>query len=212
MLGGWVPPAIAVADADCTNAEVVFARGTNEPPGVGEIGQAFVDAVTARLPGKTISVSGVEYPASYDFSDGVLGVINAADQLETIANTCPKTKVIFGGYSQGAAVAGYTLTDSFPPGFVFPPGIPGPLPASIGSHIAAVVMFGTPKPDVVRLLASAAPPMSIAASYGPKTLQLCAPLDPVCDSGLDRAAHHAYLTNGMIDQAADFAAHAVLGR
>ena len=34
----------------CPDVEVVFARGTFEPPGVGATGQAFVDALRARLP------------------------------------------------------------------------------------------------------------------------------------------------------------------
>ena len=35
-----------VADAKpCADVEVVFARGSDEPPGVGKVGQAFVDAL-----------------------------------------------------------------------------------------------------------------------------------------------------------------------
>lgn len=210
-LGSIGSPGAGSAKATgCSDVEVVFARGTNEAPGVGEIGQEFIDAFTARLQGKTLDVYAVAYPASYEFARGVDGVIDATQRVESTAANCPDTKIILGGYSQGAAVAGYTLTDTFPPGFVLPPGLNGPLPPSVASHVAAVVMFGTPKPWVVNLLAREAPPMSIAPQYSGKTLELCALGDPVCaGGGLDRAAHHAYTTNGMIDQAADFAARTI---
>ena len=46
--------------------------------------------------------------------------------------------------------------------------------------------------------------------YAAKTLQLCAPGDPVCfPGGLDRSAHSAYMENGMAEQAADFAVNAL---
>ena len=43
------PVASANAADGCADVEVVFARGTNEAPGVGATGQAFVDALTADL-------------------------------------------------------------------------------------------------------------------------------------------------------------------
>ena len=33
----------------CPDVDVVFARGTGEPPGVGGIGQAFVDALRSQV-------------------------------------------------------------------------------------------------------------------------------------------------------------------
>ena len=42
-------------------------------------------------------------------------------------------------------------------------------------------------------------------------MDLCAAEDPICQAGsLNRAAHSAYVTNGMTEQAADFAAQRVL--
>ena len=46
--------AAAAEDSSCSDVEVVFARGTFEAPGVGATGQAFVDALNARLGGKTV--------------------------------------------------------------------------------------------------------------------------------------------------------------
>ena len=39
----------AHAAASCPDVEVVFARGTAEPAGVGRVGQAFVDDLTSEL-------------------------------------------------------------------------------------------------------------------------------------------------------------------
>jgi cutinase len=202
---GTAAPASA-ADS-CSNVEVVFARGTNEAPGVGLTGQSFVDALNARLPGKSVDVYGVDYPASLNFGQAVDGVTDASNRIEAIAASCPSTKIVLGGYSQGAAVAAYTTADSVPAGFNLPAGLTGPVPPSAASHVAAVVLFGTPDPWFMNLFARSAPPITIGQPYAAKTLQLCADGDPVCfPGGLNRAAHSSYKDNGMADQAADFAA------
>ncbi|MDT5388186.1 MAG: cutinase, partial [Mycobacterium sp.] len=45
VLGVTAPRALAQA---CPDVQVVFARGTGEAPGVGGIGQGFVDALQAK--------------------------------------------------------------------------------------------------------------------------------------------------------------------
>jgi cutinase len=201
------PPSANAADDSCPSIEVVFARGTFEAPGVGTTGQAFVDALNARLPGKTVDVYAVNYPASLDFGRAADGIIDASSKIETIAAGCPTTKIVLGGYSQGAAVAGYTTTDTVPAGFALPAGITGPMSPAIAPHVAALVLFGTPDTWFLNLVDHNAPPITIGQLYTAKTLQLCAAGDPVCfPGGLDRAAHSSYKDNGMADQAADFAA------
>src|SRR5436305_7222209 len=108
---GWSAQARAASDA-CANVEVLFARGTNEAPGVGATGQAFVDALSARLPGKSVSVYPINYPASLNFGEATEGIADASNTIQSIATNCPATKIVLGGYSQGAAVAGYTTADS----------------------------------------------------------------------------------------------------
>jgi cutinase-like protein len=209
-LAAPTPKASAAADS-CSNVEVVFARGTNEAPGVGATGQAFVDALNARLPGKTVDVYAVNYPASLNFGQTADGIVDASNRIQAIAASCPTTKIVLGGYSQGAALAGYTTTDTVPAGFNLPAGITGPMPAAIAPHIAAVVLFGTPDSWFLNLVDHDAPPITIGQPYAAKTLQLCATGDPVCfPGGLDRSAHSSYKDNGMADQAADFAAHQLI--
>lgn len=117
--------AAAAGDPSCSDVEVVFARGTFEAPGVGATGQAFVDALDARLGGKTIQIYGVDYPASLDFQAATNGIADAANKIETIAANCADTQILLGGYSQGAAVAGYTTTDTVPDGVTLPDGVTG---------------------------------------------------------------------------------------
>jgi cutinase len=193
------------ADDSCAAVEVVFARGTFEAPGVGATGQSFVDALSARLPGKTVEAYGVNYPASLNFGQAVDGVADAANKIQAISAECPSTKIVLGGYSQGAAVAGYTTSSTVPAGIALPASISGPLPASVASHVAAVALFGTPDDWFLGLADRSAPPITIGDLYGGKTIQLCATGDPVCyPGGLDRSAHSTYKSNGMADHAADF--------
>lgn len=208
VFGALVGPIASANAADgCADVEVVFARGTNEAPGVGATGQAFVDALAADLPGRSVDAYGVNYPASLDFGQAADGIADASNHIQSIATTCPATKIVLGGYSQGAAVAGYTMSSSVPAGYVLPVGISGPMPASVASHVAAVALFGTPDEWVLGLADRSAPPIAIGASYAAKTIQLCAAGDPICfPGGLNRAAHSSYKDNGMAIQAADFAA------
>src|SRR4029078_737722 len=47
--------------APCPDAEVIFARGTTEAPGVGPTGEAFIDSLRTRVGAK----SGGGYPVDY---------------------------------------------------------------------------------------------------------------------------------------------------
>ena len=197
----------------CPNVEEIFARGTLEPPGVGATGDAFTDALNGRLGNPPVVVNPVDYPASLDFNQAGVGVADAANKVQGIVTTCPATKIILGGYSQGAAIAAYITADSIPPSYELPAGITGPLPPNVARHVAAVVLFGKPSSGFLNLVDHSAPPIHIGPMYANKTIDLCAPDDPVCTTGggFSRAAHSAYKSNGMADQAADFAAKA-LGR
>jgi cutinase len=204
--------AFAETGPACPDVEVVFARGTFEAPGVGATGQAFVDALTSRLGTETVDVYGVNYPASLDFQAATAGIADASNRIETIAATCPATKIVLGGYSQGAAVAGYTTFDAVPAGLALPDGITGPMPASVAPHVAAVALFGTPDNWFLDIIDHDAPPVTVGPLYSPKTIQLCAEGDPVCfPGGLDRSAHSSYKSNGMAEQAAEFTANALTG-
>ncbi|ORA12104.1 cutinase family protein [Mycobacterium arosiense] len=207
-----------VASAEpCPDVEVVFARGTGEPPGVGGIGQAFVDALRSRVGGKSVGVYPVNYEASSDFNGGIAfartvvdGIRDAGTHAESTASNCPSTRIVLGGYSQGAAVSGFVTSAAVPKEVPqeFASYVPQPLPQAIATHVAAVVLFGTPSNDFMR--GAGAPPITIGPLYASKTIQLCAPDDNICDGappGPPGLAHTLYAANGMVDQGADFAVH-----
>jgi cutinase len=193
--------------APCPDVEVVFARGTFEPPGIGVTGQAFVDALRSRVGGKSVDVYAVNYPASLDFATAADGVIDASNHVRDMTANCPNTKMVLSGYSQGAAVTGYITEDAVPPGFTLPAGITGPMPPEVAKHVAAVVLFGKPSSGFLQIINTGAPPITIGSLYSAKALDLCIPEDPICSpTGNDNGAHGQYATNGMAAQAADFAA------
>lgn len=217
LLSTSVGPAAAaptgIANTGCVDVEVVFARGTFEAPGIGKVGVPFVEALRARLPDQSVGVYAVNYPASTDFARAADGVADVSNHLNDMATRCPTTDIVLGGYSQGAAVTTYATSDAVPAGYALPAGLSGPLPPAVTNNVAAVALFGKPSVGVVKLLQQGAPPMRIGSAFADKTLDLCAPADPVCQFGsLDRRAHSAYVSNGMADQAADFAARRITSR
>jgi cutinase-like protein len=193
------------AAAGCPDVEVVFARGTTEPPGVGGIGQAFVDSLQSQLAPKSMWTYAVNYPASTDFPTAAQGVIDASARVREMAAKCPTTKLVLGGYSQGAAVIGYVTAAEIPPGYTVPPGITGPMPPEIADHVAAVALLGKPSSRFLNRID--APPITIGPLYTAKTLDQCIPGDPVCtNDGSNIGAHMQYVETGMVDEAAAYVA------
>ena len=89
-VGGWS----ANAAPNCPDVQVVFARGTGEAPGVGPTGQAFVDSLRARLGPRPLDVYAVNYPASDEWATGVEGIRDAGEHVVSMAQNCPKTKMV----------------------------------------------------------------------------------------------------------------------
>ena len=201
------PTALPTASAaPCPDVEVVFARGTFAPPGLGGIGQDFVNAVRSKVGDKSVGVYAVVYPASTDFPTAVDGIRDASNHIKDMAANCPDTKMVLGGYSQGAAVIGFT-TDNAVPNGVDPAQVPQPMPPTVANHVAAVALLG--KPDNQFMTTINEPPVTIGPLYANKAIELCAPGDPICSDGRDGAAHASYTTIGLTDQAAAFAASKV---
>jgi cutinase len=217
IVGGLFSAPIAISPAQpCPDVEALFARGTSEPPGVGGIGEPFVDELRTAIGPKSLDVYPVNYEASSDFSDRIQfaqsvvdGIKDATSHIEATAANCPKTRIVLGGYSQGAAVAGFVTSASIPQGVPeeYRSFLPQPMPAEIANHVAAVTLFG--KPSAQWLQNYSAPVVVIGPLYAPKTLNLCADGDTICNGdpgGLPSFAHTTYPANGMTQQAADFAA------
>ena len=190
LLGGYISIPAASADV-CPDVEVVFARGTNEPPGPGVVGQAFADSLGAQLPGRSVAVYAVDYPASDDYlRSAAQGSDDSRAHVQTIVANCPNTSVVLGGYSQGAAVTELST---------------GELSPLAADRVAAVALFGSPSSDFSSMLAGGAPLPTISPDYQAKTIDLCIPDDPICSAGANMIAHVSYVPLGMANQAATFA-------
>ena len=211
-----VAPLPSSSAQPCPDAEVVFARGTGEPAGVGGVGQAFIDALRSQVGARSVGLYPVNYQASSDFGAGVDfartvvdGIRDAGAHIESIAANCPNTRMVLGGYSQGAALAGYVTSAAIPKEVpaAYLPYLPAPMPPEVANHVAAVTLFG--RPSNQWLQSYGAPPITIGPLYAPKTIDLCAADDTICNGapgGQPTIAHVAYAVNGMTGQAADFAA------
>jgi hypothetical protein len=202
VLASTMPPASA---QPCPDVQVVFARGTDDPPGVGPTGQAFVDNLRQRIGGKSLDVYPVNYPATHDWtSAGKDGIRDAGAHVVSMAHECPNTKMVLGGYSQGAAVMGFVTSAAVPDG-VDPATVPKPMDPEVANHVASVVLFSMPNERAMNFFGQ--PPVVIGPLYQAKTIKVCAPEDPICADGANFAAHDTYATNGaVIDQGAAFAA------
>jgi cutinase len=187
----------ATADP-CDDVEVVFARGTSEPAGIGRVGQALVDALTPLIGGQTIGSYGVVYPATYDFLAAADGATDATNYISSTAAQCPNTRFVLGGYSQGAAVM--DMLAGIPPlgNKIGEVGSAPPLPGSLDSRVAAVAVFGNPS-------AKFSIPVTNSV-FGGRAIDLCADGDPICSDGRNPFAHTHYESSDFIPQAANFVA------
>lgn len=187
--------------ADCADAEVVFARGTDEPKGLGVVGDAFVDSLRAQAGGMNIASYGVDYDAGklqLGTGDGAKDVIK---HVKSMAASCPDTKIVLGGYSQGADVVNIVAGNPIV-GIAWGDA----LPSSMAGNIAAIATFG----NVANRSGTKLPSQS--AMFAGKAIDLCNPADPICHAGPGNAwSGH---TDGYVPvyttQAADFAAAKLL--
>lgn len=207
MLPGIPVVAPAASAADCPDVEVTFARGTAEQPGVGGVGQKFIDALRTQVGGRSVGVYAVDYPASDDWPPSAsAGAGDANAHVQSMVANCPNTKLVLGGYSQGAMVIDLiTIARASVAGFNA-----ATLSEEEAEHVAAVAVFGNP---TTRYLGG--PISEISPWYGAKAIDLCADGDPICTPGAlalpshdetVSAAHLSYAQSGMPGQAAAFVA------
>jgi len=186
------PPRPSAA-AGCPDVDVVFARGTNQPPGFGRVGDPFLRTLTAGLPGRTVSAYAVDYAADsrQDFGPGATDITR---HVSTVASTCPATRFVLGGYSQGALAVAASI------------GVPvgsaavERLSPTLSPRVAAVVVFGDPLGARRRSIETA------DTMFRAQSTEFCNVGDAVCGSpGPDRGAHGRYPNDGSTDRAASFA-------
>lgn len=181
------------ASAGCPGAEVVFARGREEPPGVGYVGAAFVNSLRAktRMP---VGAYGVNYPADVSPAKGANDM---SAHVQQMARSCPSTREVLGGYSLGAASADLVVAVTEP---AF--GFTNPLPPALDQQVAAVALFGNGTRGIL------GPVPDFSPAFAGKTIDVCAKGDPICSGGLNWPSHlqPSYIDSGLVDQAAGFVA------
>lgn len=191
---------VAPARAECPDVQLIFARGTAEPPGLGAAGDALLAALHSALGSRSVDSYPVNYPASYNFLQTADGANDARDHIAQMVEQCPGTKLVLGGFSQGAAAV--SMLAGVPPlgerigNFGSAPALdPG-----LASKVAAVAVFGNPGNRFNT-------PLSTAGQFAGRAIDICSPGDPVCVvGGRDRDAHHDYGVPPYPGQAAGFIA------
>lgn len=184
------------ASADpCSDVAVVYARGTHQEPGLADVGQSFVDSLTSQVGGRSVGVYAVNYPANDDYhNSATAGSNDASAHIQDTVASCPNSKIVLGGYSQGSTVIDLASQA---------------LPAPVADHVAAVALFGEPSSGFSSMLWGGQPLPTISPQLAGKTISLCAPDDPICSSGGNIMAHVSYIQSGMTNQAATFAANKI---
>ncbi|KAJ5633167.1 Cutinase [Penicillium lividum] len=152
-------------NSSCQPLTLIFARGTGE---LGNMGTVVGPPLATNLQSQTdnkVTIQGVNYDASVagDATMGEDGGSAMATLVKTALKNCPDTKVVLGGYSEGAMVvhnAASSLT---------------------ADQITAAVLFGDPlKFESVGKLSTS------------DVKEFCATGDPVCENGENVIAHLSY--------------------
>ena len=195
-----VGPAPVASAAPCSDVELIFARGTREPPGIGRVGFALAESLRPQLGGRTLSTYGINYPATYDFFRAADGAFDATGRIAWLADNCPNTRVVLGGYSQGAAIV--SMLAGLPPvgDRIGDIGSAPPLPGNLTGNVAAMAVFGNAGAKFGHPLTAAGGPL---AGRG---IDLCADGDPICSRGRNPFAHTKYESSMYVPQAAGFIA------
>jgi cutinase len=161
---------------------------------MGRVGDAFVSSLRGKVGGRSVRGYAVNYPATYDFLAAANGANDASGRVQYMMNECPGTRLVLGGYSQGAAVIDVIAAVPFPA-----IGFNNPLPPNAPDFVAAVAVFGNPTAKVGL-------PMTSSPVWGGRSIDLCNPGDPVCESGGNSVPAHSAYAGGATNQAASFVA------
>jgi cutinase len=187
-------PTKLVSAADCSDVHVVFARGSGESQGFGICGTPLISGIESNLNGMSVSSYAVEYLASMDQTSAGPGATDMTNEVVSVAESCPDTVFVLGGYSQGASVTDISI------GIKTSLGSGDTIPETLASRIKAIVTFGNP------LKLSGETIESASSTYGSKAIEFCNTGDPVCGNGANTMAHLTYATDGSVDKAAQQAA------
>ncbi|CCX07914.1 cutinase-domain-containing protein [Pyronema domesticum] len=148
-----------VINGQCNDIILIFARGTYGSGNIGTgIGVAFADNLIAQRPGK-VAVQGVQPYAAlisgYLAGGDEEGANSMASLTAKAVSQCPNSKIIWGGYSQGAQVTHKAAAR---------------ISTSLHSKIYAIALFGDPNDG-----------QAFPGALNGKVRTWCHSNDPICD-------------------------------
>ncbi|KAG6583007.1 cutin hydrolase [Phytophthora cinnamomi] len=187
-----------LVNAECSDVHVVFARGSGEMAGLGICGEPLVSGITSNLGGMSVSSYAVSYLASMDQTSAGPGATDMTNHVVSVAQECPNTVFVLGGYSQGASVTDIAI------GIKTMLGSGDTIPENLAPRIKAVVTFGNPLKLMGQTIESS------SSTYGSKAIEFCNQGDPVCGNGFNTMAHMTYPMDS-VSGAAEKAAALVKG-
>ncbi|EOD51797.1 hypothetical protein GTA08_BOTSDO09527 [Neofusicoccum parvum] len=170
----------------CKPVTYIFARGTTEGGNMGQtVGPALKQKLEAAIGADKLATQGVTYPA--DIAGTFIGSVSpgqaqgsqfCAQMVKKAISSCPETKIVLAGYSQGAQQVHGCLID---------------LSADEAAKVAAAVTFGDPL--------KAQPFKNIDQS---KTKIFCAAGDLVCTNQFIITPAHLSYASASTGPAAEF--------
>ncbi|OJD21911.1 hypothetical protein ACJ73_06748 [Blastomyces percursus] len=186
----------------CAAVTIITARGTSEDPGEGRLTTVASDIANGHENSERIAL---DYPAElFPYSVSLYRGIQAlTGLLNTSASSCPETKIVLLGYSQGAHVIGNTLCG----GAFAQRGID----QRIAKKVSAIIFMADPRHvpgksfDVGTSTRNGLLPRPDSEScdeFASRMRSYCDRGDPVCDSGFKREVHRAVVEKYRADAVA----------
>ncbi|KAF7948062.1 uncharacterized protein EAE97_003473 [Botrytis byssoidea] len=177
-LSVFAAPTGSIEARACSDVTVIFARGTTEVGTLGTVvGPPFLSALKSAFGSSSVTMNGVNYPADVPgFLEGgdAAGSKTMASMVTSTLSSCPDTKLVISGYSQGGQLVHNAAKL---------------LPADTTAKISSAVIFGDPdNGDAVQ---------GVPAD---KTDIICHAGDNICQGG--SLILMAHLTYGMDTTAA----------
>jgi cutinase len=176
----------------CPTAILVFARGTTEAGNMGQtVGPALASGLSSQVSDLWVQGVGEVYQADVAGNLARRGsseasIKEAVDLMKLARTKCPTSKIVAGGYSQGAALIAAAVSD---------------MPAADMEFIAGVDVFGYTKNLQNR--------GEIPNFPAEKTKVFCNTGDLVCTGTLTLLAPHFLYTGAARGEGADFLAQRI---
>lgn len=215
--------------ADCKDLRIVFARGSGEERNTNANYTAFKNALETKLQTTSLSYEFIDldYPAIGVDNFGVLmgAFFSAGDAYEfggsvetgynklvkmVGRNTCPNTKYILGGYSQGAMVVSKSLSQIDPDKVIFAatfgdpklylPEGEGLIPAACKGQNLSDYRVYVPDCQAYKGILGAYIPYE-PASFAGKVGTWCNKRDIMCSSRISISDHTSYVSEDLYEDA-----------